>query len=218
MLAYQPKERWELKDLVKHEWCTTEPTFTDDELYAVMTDLHRDAVQKKMDDPKRRERIEHSQVKQKNTRGEAFVKEFQDLPVPVAHIPLPLMNCYIIQDGVNPIEFIDTAIDTANELRGTHEWDPSTYTVTITVTAADDEEDNLLGCMFKVVNRKGHNVVIVHRQNNPSLDFSAQNEVLQQIWRCASTKLEGPYFEDYEDNAYDYSGIDFFEDGIQVSA
>lgn len=220
MLAYQPKERFEIPDLQQHEWCTTEPVYTDDELYGVMKDLHRTAVTKKMQDPKRLDRIEHSQVKQENSRGESFLKENAHVPVPVANQPLPLMNCYTLKDGTKPIEFINTVIDTADELGGPHEWDPNTYTVSLEVTAASDDEDNIVRCKFKVVERVGKHVVIVHRENNDRLDLSSQLEILDQIWYCASTKLDGPYFEqNYDENVYDYSNIDdsFFEE-IEVAA
>jgi len=207
MLSYQPKERWEIDQLLEHDWAM-DVKYDVDELYNVMTELHRTAVEKKMSDPKRQERIENSQVKQ-TSRGAEFVAKYADLPVPTHLGPLPIMNCYAVSPGVNPIEIPDIAIDTAAELSGTHIWDPDNFAVTVQVTAATEDSDSMVESTIRVVERNNAHVVIMTRSKSSGLDLQAEMEVLDEIWCRVSAKLAGPYYEEYDHSAYDYSNIDF---------
>lgn len=226
MLAYQPKDRATIFKVVNHPWVTNEK-YTDEELYEVMRKLHVHAYEKKMKDSRRLERMQKSfdnKAKMFDRLGDdASEWEVQNEHVPVPEIKtVPFFGTFCVKPKTDPITVMNHLRQTALLAGGSAEWVPEQYEMDLTISIASSAGDHVIPIAVKIRKHDGANLLI--------LDFESWKSALtvdrqvsffwDKVWTDVSDCLDGPYIPSYDDNVFDWSGIDvediFDSDDVQV--
>jgi len=217
MIAYQPKERAEIPDLYDHEWLTKtqEPVYTDEELFQVMRKLHKQAVQKKMKDPKRLARIQESQV---NGPGpsRALEDENKDLTVPDAPRVIPANGCFVIKEDAAPISVIMGIRNMITEKKfGNCDWSPKEFKIEAKITMASDEQDANIGVKCRIFKHPTlENRFICDLQKDIlGAELEENLHAWDDIWTLASRNFEEVFQPEYDEELFNYDNLDFGAEG-----
>jgi len=223
MIAYQPKERWELDQLVKHPWVSSqspEPPLSQEELYKTMIQLHKRAVRKKMQDPKRQERIANSQTKPSRatvSELETFLKEHEEVVVPEAPAAIPLLNVFYLQDGLKPLEAVYRLKKIAAEINGVFNFDINEFIATVDITVATEEADFTQSYSFQIWHLKEEQYVVYTKKEMSEACTLAENiDAMTTVWRDMSTIFKEMYIHDYDDSTFSYEDDFQFEEEEEV--
>lgn len=230
MIAYQPKERWELDQLLKHPWVSSqspEPPLSESELYKEMIKLHKRAVRKKMQDPKRQERIANSQTKASRATvsdAEQFANQYKELQVPAVPATVPLLNVYYLQDNLAPIDAVYRLKKLATEINGGFAFDTESFTATVQVTVATEEADFTQKYSFQMyqlgLDETGASRCIVHanKEMSEACTLSENIDAMETVWRDMSTIFKEIYIHNYDDAAFNYEDFQLVdEEEIQTA-
>jgi len=221
MLAYQPKDRFTIHQVMYHPWVTDEK-YSPEELFQVMRKLHLNAYQSKMKDERRQERMMKS-FEEKNKHSRAFgdvektwEKVNKNVQVPNLAI-IPFFGTFAIKKDKHPIEVMNHVRLSAMVLKGEVNWIPEAYTMELNITMASSKGDHSISFGVKVREHDGRNFLIVENETwKTELTVDRQIEFFwHKIWTDVSECLDGPYTPEYDDSAFDWSGIDveaLFED------
>jgi len=203
MIAYQPKERWEIEQLKQHQWVSpsaTDPPLSPEKLYNEMIHLHKRAVRKKMQDPKRQERIANSQTKPSRAGDdpvEKFKEENKDVVVPVAPAMLPMLNMFVLQDDLEPLGAVHRLKEIAKESRAGFKFDPKTFTVDVAYTVATEDSDVHQGYKFQFWQIESAEdvptYVVYSTKDLPELSVEQNMQAMQTAWREMSTIFKDVY-------------------------
>merc|ERR1719499_965956 len=211
MIAYQPKERWEIDQLKQHQWVnpqSPEPPLSPEELYKNMIQLHKRAVRKKMQDPKRQERIAHSQTKPSRatiTEIDQFLAEHGEIKVPEAPSTIPLLNVFYLQDNLKPLEAAYRLKKLAGEIEGAFSFDTDTFTATVAITVATEEADFTQSYSFQVWQlADGKYIVYAKKEMSEQCTLAENIDAMTTVWRDMSTIFKEMYIHSYDDELFNY--------------
>jgi len=227
MLAYQPRDRWTIEALLDHEWCKEE-TYDESGLQSVMKKLHQTSVMKKKSDLKRAQRIQKSQ----NDRAldANWVKENQDVKVPVVDFPLPIFGTYLLKEEVDgakmdPVTFMghcrDRFVQNDTDL---YTWIPERFCMRLNNTAIITQKEDSkevqteLKSTFDihVVSRLGKNVVVIRREFEgeaaDTMNIQHTHELYDKVLANVKDFLGDVWEEPAEalEKQFDYSDLSFF--------
>jgi len=190
-----------------------------------MKNLHKTAVVKKMNDPKRLQRIEDSQVK--NQRGgnvhrdhgcKNWREEISDLDIPKAPAVIPFMGCWLIQE--KPAK---TMADLRNMLevqkKAEVQWFPEEYKLRGTLSFVSD--DNNFKCIveFRIFQHpQKEESYICHCTTEFGTAVAEENmQAFEDVWTLASKNFTEAYVPDYDDSLFVYQEKAFEEEVAAAS-
>jgi len=221
MLAYQPKDRFNIHQVINHPW-TMDEKYSPEELVKVMRELHLTTYKAKMKDERRQQRMMKSyEDKKKRVRAHGDVEkkwteDNKKLTVPKA-MTIPFFGTFGIKKDKHPIEVMNHIRESAMILQGDVNWIPEAYTMELKITMASSKGDHPISVTVKVREHDGRNFLMVENETwKTELTVDRQVDFFwQKIWTDVSECLDGPYTPEYDDDAFDWSGIDveaLFED------
>jgi len=217
MIAYQPKERWEIDQLKTHPWVSPQsdrPPLNQKQLYEVMIQLHKKAVRKKMKDPKRQERIANSQTKPSRAIEDdltKWMKMNENVQVPAAPDLIPLLNVFYLQDDLStkPLEAAFKIKSHADDINAAFNWDPKAFKATVAVTIATESSDVVQGYHFQfwqLTQGEHAGKIVVHSQKDlpEEMTFSENIDAMANVWQNLSTIFGELHMDaNFDDNKHD---------------
>jgi len=227
MIAYQPKQRAEIPELLEHPWVQEgeEGPYNEEDLFKIMKNLHKTAVKKKMTDPKRLQRIEDSQVKNEEKRKHrdvdpeavGFKEQISDLEIPKAPAAIPFMGCWHIQEPAKTMVDLRDMLEI--EKHAQVQWFPEEYKIRATISFASDDGDFKCTVEFRIFQHpEKEGAYICHCSNEIGDVLAGENFLaFEEIWTLASKNFTDAYVPEYDASLFTYQeGV--FEEEVAAAS